>query len=141
MIIKWLSKSCSNVFIFPVLKICFTNAYKTIKLHYIKTLCKIVSYIFQTLSLIMYFPFIHMDHYLSTRCLFEGVLYYAIIGYTIALCTLSIQRLLIDNIENDINVALVVAHKRHICRSGLKRVKVLVIILQNYTNLIILQKI
>ena len=62
-----------------------------------------------------------MDHYLSTRCLFEGVLYYAIIGYTIALCTLSIQRLLIDNIENDINVALVVAHKRHICRSGLKR--------------------
>ena len=72
----------------------------------------------------MYFPFIHMDHYLSTRCLFEDVLYYAIIGYTIALCTLSIQRLLIDNIENDINVALVVAHKRHICRSGLKRVKI-----------------
>ena len=61
-----------------------------------------------------------MDHYLSTRCLFEGVLYYAIFGYTIAL---SIQRLLIDNIENDINIALVVAHKRHICRSGLKRVK------------------
>ena len=30
---------------------------------------------------------------------------------------------IIDNIENDINVALVVAHKRHICRSGLKRVK------------------
>ena len=48
---------------------------------------------------------------------------YAIIGYTIALCTLSIQRLLIDNIENDINVALVVAHKRHICCSGPKRVK------------------
>ena len=71
----------------------------------------------------MYFPFIHMDHYLSTRCLFEGVLYYAIIGYTIARCTLSIQRLLIDNIENDINVALVVAHKRHICHSGLKMVK------------------
>ena len=68
-----------------------------------------------------------MDHYLSTRCLFEGVLYYAIIGYTIALCTLSIQRLLIDNIENDINVALVVAHKRHICRSGLKRVKMITI--------------
>ena len=65
-----------------------------------------------------------MDHYLSTRCLFGCVLYYAIIGYTIALCTLSIQRLLIDNIENDINVALVVAHKRHICRSGLKRVNV-----------------
>ena len=72
----------------------------------------------------MYFPFIHMDHYLSTNVyLGGGVLYYAIIGYTIALCTLSIQRLLIDNIENDINVALVVAHKRHICRSGLKRVK------------------
>ena len=100
MIIIWLPKSCSNVFIFPVLKICSTNAYKTIKLHYINTLCKIVSYIFQTLSLIMYFPFIHMDHYLSTRCLFGGVLYYAIIGYTIALCTLSIQRVLIDNIEN-----------------------------------------
>ena len=82
----------------------------------------------------MYFPFIHMDHYLSTRCLFEGVLYYAIIGYTIALCTLSIQRLLIDNIENDINVALVVAHKRHICRSGLKRVSWLLVSLVTHSD-------
>ena len=66
----------------------------------------------------MYFPFI--GHYLNTRYLLEGVLPYDIIGYTIALCTLRIQRLLIDNIGNNINVTLVVAHKQHICCAGHK---------------------
>ena len=51
----------------------YSNANKPIQLHSSKTPCKIVSYIFGSLFTLLCISSIYMDHYLSTKCLLEGV--------------------------------------------------------------------